>query len=151
MFICNLCNINLCPLCKSNHNKKHKIINYEQKYFICNLHNKELNSYCETCNKDMCLFCKKEHKEHKIILYEEIVPENMKNEEQIKKTINSFLNILKKRIEMVIDRLNNVMKNLEIYYKLIEQNLPLILIIIYYKILIIIMVTNIQQLKLLKK
>ena len=32
MFICNKCNKNLCPLCKSNHNNKHKIINYNDKY-----------------------------------------------------------------------------------------------------------------------
>ena len=41
MYICNKCNMNLCPLCKSNHDKNHKIINYDQKYYICNVHNKE--------------------------------------------------------------------------------------------------------------
>ena len=45
--------MNLCPLCKSNHDKDHKIINYEQKYFICEEHNKEYNSYCEACKKDL--------------------------------------------------------------------------------------------------
>ena len=66
--------MNLCPLCKSSHDKKHKIINYDQKYFICNIHNKEYNSYCEKCNKDICLFCKKEDKDHNIILYDNIIP-----------------------------------------------------------------------------
>ena len=28
---CNKCKKNLCPLCKDNHNKEHKIINYEKK------------------------------------------------------------------------------------------------------------------------
>ena len=73
MYICNECNMNLCPLCKSNHDKNHKIINYEQKYYICNVHNKEYNSYCKTCNKDICILCKKEHKAHDIISYDDIV------------------------------------------------------------------------------
>ena len=29
-YICNNCNINLCPLCKFNHDKNHDIINYEK-------------------------------------------------------------------------------------------------------------------------
>ena len=41
MFICNKYNINLCPLCKSKHNNTHKIINYNDKYYICKKHNKE--------------------------------------------------------------------------------------------------------------
>ena len=40
MYICNSCKINLCPLCQQNHDKKHNIINYEQKYYICEIHNR---------------------------------------------------------------------------------------------------------------
>ena len=119
MYICNKCNMNLCPLCKSNHDKNHKIINYEQKNYICNIHNKEYNSYCEKCHKDLCLLCKKEHKGHKIISYDEIIPEN------IPKTVEISIIILcfKTKINMIIDRLNNFMKNIEIYFKIIEKNL----------------------------
>ena len=52
MYICNLCNIYLCPSCKSKHDKKHIIIDYKDKYFICNKHNKEYNYFCEKCNKN---------------------------------------------------------------------------------------------------
>ena len=38
-FICNTCNKNLCPLCKSIHEQNHKIINYDDKNYICNIHN----------------------------------------------------------------------------------------------------------------
>ena len=38
-YICNTCNKNICPLCKSNHDKKHIIINYVDKNYICNKHN----------------------------------------------------------------------------------------------------------------
>ena len=30
-FRCNICKTNICPLCKSNHNKNHNIINYDNK------------------------------------------------------------------------------------------------------------------------
>jgi len=36
---CNKCKMNICPLCKSNHNKDHKIINYDNKNYICEVHN----------------------------------------------------------------------------------------------------------------
>ena len=121
MFICNYCNMNLCPLCKSNHDKNHKIIEYEQKFYICNKHNKKYNSYCETCNNDICILCKKEHKEHTIISYDEIIPENIISEEEVKNIINSIKKIINKKIEMIIERLNNVKNNLEIYFNLIEK------------------------------
>ena len=36
---CITCKKNICPLCKSNHDKLHKIINYDDKNYICNKHN----------------------------------------------------------------------------------------------------------------
>ena len=35
-FICNECKMNLCPLCKSAHDKSSFIINYNDKNYICN-------------------------------------------------------------------------------------------------------------------
>ena len=122
MYICNKCNMNLCPLCKSNHDKNHKIINYEQKYYICNVHNKEYISYCETCNKDICLLCKKDHKNHDITPYDDIVPENI-NKEEIKSGIHIIRTTINSKLEIIIDRLNNVKKTLETYLKFVENNL----------------------------
>ena len=45
MYICNECNINLCPLCKDNHDKKHNIFNYDNKNYICRKHNESFVSY----------------------------------------------------------------------------------------------------------
>ena len=47
MYICNGCDILLCPLCKNNHNKEHNIINYELKNYICNKHNESFIAYCK--------------------------------------------------------------------------------------------------------
>ena len=46
-YICNTCNKNLCPLCKSNHDKNHKIINYDDKNYICKKHNEPFIVYEE--------------------------------------------------------------------------------------------------------
>ena len=60
-YICNSCKINLCPYCKLNHDKNHKIVNYEQKYYICGIHNDNFNSYCKECKKNLCSTCAKFH------------------------------------------------------------------------------------------
>ena len=36
---CNSCKINLCPICRNNHDKTHYIIDYDQKNYICEKHN----------------------------------------------------------------------------------------------------------------
>jgi len=46
---CNICKTNLSPLCKSNNNKEHKIINYDNKNNICKMHNINYNKYCKDC------------------------------------------------------------------------------------------------------
>ena len=52
-FICYQCNMNLCPLCKSIHDKTHSIINYDNKNYICNKHNEIFVQYCT--NDSLCL------------------------------------------------------------------------------------------------
>ena len=42
---CNSCKINLCPLCKLNHDKSHNIINYDLRDYICDIHNEKYISY----------------------------------------------------------------------------------------------------------
>ena len=98
MYLCNNCNMNLCPLCKSNHDENHQIINYDDRFYFCNEHNKEYYSYCETCNKDICILCEKEHKGHNIISYSTIIPED-KIFETIKSVNNSLLVSLKQRLK----------------------------------------------------
>ena len=126
MYICNKCNMNLCPLCKSNHDKTHKIINYDDKYYICNKHNKEYNSYCEKCNKDICFLCEKEHEGHNIKSFSKMVPEGLEDEisqvvELTSMHLTFVLNAFKTKAKMVIDRLNNVMNNFEIYIRILQK------------------------------
>ena len=57
LYRCNTCKKNICPLCQSKHNKEHKIINYDDKYYICEEHNEKYNSYCEECKMNICTLC----------------------------------------------------------------------------------------------
>ena len=116
-FICNSCNINLCPLCNSQHDKTHKIINYEQKYSICNNHNKSYSFYCEDCNKDICMFCESKHNNHKIISYGKLVPDNEILENN-NKELKDIINKTKNNIIEIINKLNKIMNDLDLYYKI---------------------------------
>ena len=40
-FRCNSCKTNICPACKSIHNKEHLCINYDDKEYICDVHNEK--------------------------------------------------------------------------------------------------------------
>ena len=72
-YICNTCKINICPLCKSKHDKNHNMINYEDKGYICEIHNENYKNYCNTCKLNICMFCFNQHKKHEIIIYDNII------------------------------------------------------------------------------
>ena len=120
MYICNTCKINLCPLCKETHDQNHGIINYEQKYYICDIHNRQFNSFCNSCKKDICVLCELEHKQHEIVYYSKIIPKpNLLNKSKllIKEVINEF----SKNITEIMNKLNNIKSNLDIYCSLTEN------------------------------
>ena len=116
---CLNCGLNLCPLCKSNHDKNHNIINYENRNYICDIHNQNYDKYCKDCNKNICMNCSKEHKNHNSIYYGDILPN-----ENIKEEINEFQNYikeLKNNIQNIINNLNNIIENFDIYYNIIND------------------------------
>ena len=120
MYICNTCKINLCPLCKETHDQNHGIINYEQKYYICDIHNRQFNSFCNSCKKDICVLCELEHEQHEIVYYSKIIPKpNLLNKSKllIKEVINEF----SKNITEIMNKLNNIKSNLDIYFILIKN------------------------------
>ena len=117
MYICNKCNIQLCPLCKNIHNKTHNIINYDSKDYICRIHNEIFISFCNKCKVNMCLQCQREHKTHNIILYSDIMPyknELLKKLSEFRSTINLF----NKNIDEIINKFKNVKENTEILYNI---------------------------------
>ena len=116
---CITCNNNICPLCKTNHNKEHKIINYDDKYYICDRHNENFISYCEQCKINLCTLCEG-HKNHNRIFYSDELPkkEQLINE---KNKLKDTINLINNDIKIMINILNEVMNKINIYYKINED------------------------------
>jgi len=114
---CNICKINICPLCKSNHNNNHKIINYDNKNNICEIHNMNYNKYCKECKINICMMCFKEHKNHLIIDYGDIIISNEDNIKE-KNKLEEYINKLNNEIDNIIKILNKVKENIDIYYNI---------------------------------
>ena len=119
MYICNTCNMNLCPSCKSQHDNNHKIIDYYDKYYICSKHNKKFNFFCKTCKKHACELCEDVQKNCDF----DKIYQNDSGVVTLKQNIKLGFNTYKVTVSMIIDRINNVMKNYEILFKLIERNI----------------------------
>ena len=51
LYKCCSCGINVCSSCKSKHDKNHNIIIYENKNYVCHIHNKNFTEYCTIVNK----------------------------------------------------------------------------------------------------
>ena len=116
-YICLNCKINLCPLCKTNHSKSHNIINYDQKDYICEIHNEIYNSYCKTCHKNLCVLCENNHNSHSI--------KYLNNLSKDKKELNEKLEYLRKAINKfnayansIINVMNDAKENMEKYYQI---------------------------------
>ena len=116
---CLTCDKNICPLCKQNHDKVHKIINYDIKYYICNKHNENYFSYCEDCKINICTLCDI-HKDHKRINFIDILPNKEdlnKKMKELKETINLFDN----NVNIIVNMLNEVKNKIDIYFKINEE------------------------------
>ena len=120
---CLTCNKNICHLCKSNHEQKHKTIDYDNKYYICNKHNEYYISYCEECKINLCLYCK-EHKDHKRILFTDILP-NKEELNKKKEGFNKYIKLFNKEIDilknLLLTVLNEVKNKMNIYSKINED------------------------------
>ena len=62
LYICNSCNSKLCLSCKSIHDNNHKIINYNERNYICKKHNENYIKYCTICKNNLCKSCENFHK-----------------------------------------------------------------------------------------
>ena len=118
---CMTCKLNLCPICKLEHSKrndeKHKIINYNQKDYICEIHDELYIKYCKDCKINLCLYCANEHKNHNNILYEDIIPDINNLKIRMNK-LREEIDIFNKEILKMISILNKVKDSIEIYYSI---------------------------------
>ena len=114
---CNSCKKDLCPICYSNHDKNHNIINYDDKNYICEQHNKSYIAYCENCKQNICMYCEQEHNEHNIINYGKLIPDDNKINKELKQ-LEEAKNKLQNDIDDIILKLNRIKNNIEIYYNI---------------------------------
>jgi len=111
------CKKNLCLLCKLNHDSNHNVISYEQKNYICLNHGEQLAKYCKQCHLNICFLCEEDHINHEIISFS--MP-NMKDTKNRLLEIKTEIESLKSKVEDIINqmtnRLNEIIKFLDIYY-----------------------------------
>ena len=119
-YTCSICNLNFCPLCKKMHDKTHNTIDYDNKYFICGIHNERYGSYCKTCNKNICVECEEDHDDHDFISYGKlfIKKNDLENKlKELKLSIEKF----KEHIEGIKTILQNVIDYFDKVYKLNDE------------------------------
>ena len=114
------CKLNMCPMCKLNHNNKHNITNYDKINYRCNEHAEPFTAYCSSCKKNICINCENEHNDHNIISFGKM----LKNKKEILDKNNKLKNDIdkfKEIIQNIIQILNMVIYNMEEYYEINEK------------------------------
>ena len=117
LYKCCNCKINICPLCKSKHekhDKNHIIIEYELRNYLCNVHGEKYISYCEECNKNLCDMCEIEHTNHNYNSLTKLIINKENNSKELKIKIVNLIN----EINDIINKLNKIIENMKIYYNL---------------------------------
>ena len=118
---CIECNINICPLCKLNHNKEHNIINYDKIHYICNKHDELFTHYCNNCKKNICSLCEKEHCKHD----KQSIGDMILDKKELLSKVNEFknyINLFNENIDKIIEILIKLKENMNKYY-IFEENL----------------------------
>ena len=114
---CCICKINICPLCKSIHDKTHKLIDYELKNYICNEHGEINTKYCKECNQNLCEKCKPRKLYHISFPLDIILKNKGNNMNELRTKINN----LKAEIKEITNKFNKVISNLEAYYDMANK------------------------------
>ena len=116
---CYTCGEDICHNCKFQHNNAHIIIKYDERNYICNIHNEIYSSYCKTCKANICLKCGNAHIKHEMINYGDIlikVNELQNDMKDIRKQIDIFKEKTNEKTKSDI-----IIENLEEYYKIIKK------------------------------
>ena len=119
---CFTCNKNLCVKCKDIHEKKHYIVNYDDTYYLCNLHkNEKYESYCENCRLNLCSACLPDHKTHNVINFKnnnDIQENNVFDDDKQQQII---FNIFKNELYSIRNMFDVIINNFELYFKIIQD------------------------------
>jgi len=91
-YYCLNCKMNVCITCKLKHDKNHKIIDYDNKNYICEIHNEGYTRFCKKCELNMCLSCESEHYDHETISIMPNLGKIKNNIKELKENIDIFNN-----------------------------------------------------------
>jgi len=133
-YICS-CNKYICPLCinlhQNNDLKNHNLINYNERFYTCNYHNKNYILYCKTCQINLCEICEKNHFNHNILFYKQLISdENKINEikndiknlnDKVKENLNQIKEILNKFVDNIINNITAYIDAINKLYNLFEN------------------------------
>ena len=117
LYKCCNCKLNLCPLCRSKHDKEHKLIDYKLNNYLCNEHGERYMLYCSKCHLNLCDICQQEHDKrhsHDFIYLNDLIPNKENNINKLREKIDN----LKNEIKGIINKLQKIMDNMEIYYNI---------------------------------
>ena len=115
-FRCLNCKLNLCLLCKPNHDPRHNIIKYEQKNYICQTHYDSFMKYCIQCKKNICFACEG-HENHEFEDLGNLKP-NIEEKKKILNELKINIDAINKTIKEVIDKLNGFMLYISKFYEI---------------------------------
>ena len=121
---CLNCKMDICPLCYKNHNKEHKIINYDERNNICDIHYEYNDNYCIDCNRNICIKCFENHNNHKIEYFGKLYISEEKIKEEDKE-LRDIIDKMNEEIENIKLKLDILKNNIEKYYnirKFINEN-----------------------------
>ena len=113
---CLNCKLNICLLCKPNHDPKHNIIKYDQRNYICQIHNEHLIKYCIQCKKNICFACEG-HDKHEFEDLGNLKP-NIDEKKKILNELKINIDEINKTIKEVIDKLNGFMLYINKFYEI---------------------------------
>ena len=117
-YFCLSCKQNICPLCKSDHEKlnpNHNVENYDQKNYLCPKHIESFIKYCKNCNLNICFYCAREHAQHEII---EIQDVDIKKTKEKLELIKVEIQKIYKKINEIIDHLLRFIDEINMYYEI---------------------------------
>ena len=122
LFLCNTCNLNLCPLCKSIHDINHNIINYDDKPYICPKDGVIYGFYCMDCKKNVCSSCEEDH----IDQGHNTIPFSLLNRNKNKFAVDyyqleNYITNFKNIVNDLVSKLNKVIENINIYYEIVTK------------------------------